>query len=56
MVRQVDKQQQGVLRSLDWWTILIYLTLLTFGWFSVCGASYSYGETDIFSLSTRSGM
>ena len=23
---------------------------------SVCGASYSYGETDIFSLDTRSGM
>jgi rod shape determining protein RodA len=45
-----------VLRSLDWWTILIYLALLTFGWVSVCGASYSYGETDIFSLDTRSGM
>ncbi len=56
MVQPADKQQQSVLRSLDWWTILIYLTLLTFGWFSVCGASYSYGETDIFSLSTRSGM
>ena len=56
MVQQADKKQKGVLRSLDWWTILIYLVLLTFGWFSVCGASYSYGETDIFSLSTRSGM
>ena len=32
------------------------MALLTFGWISVCGASYSYGETDIFSLSTRSGM
>ena len=46
----------GVLRSLDWWTILIYIALLSFGWISVCGASYSYGETDIFSLATRSGM
>jgi rod shape determining protein RodA len=45
-----------VLRSLDWWTILLYLALLTFGWISVCGASYTYGDTDIFSLSTRSGM
>ena len=45
-----------MLRSLDWWTILIYLALLTFGWVSVCGASYSYGDTDIFSLDTRSGM
>ena len=43
-------------RSVDWWTILIYIALLSFGWISVCGASYSYGETDIFSLATRSGM
>ncbi len=56
MVRQADKRQTSVLRSIDWWTILIYIALLSFGWISVCGASYSYGETDIFSLSTRSGM
>ena len=55
MERRTDKQQ-SVLRSIDWWTILIYLTLLTFGWISVCGASYTYGETDIFSLDSRSGM
>lgn len=45
-----------MLRSLDWWTIGIYLALLVFGWVSVCGASYTYGDTDLFSLSTRSGM
>ena len=56
MVRQTDKKQKGVLRSLDWWTVIIYMALLTFGWVSVCGASYSYGETDIFGLDTRSGM
>ena len=56
MVRQTDKKQRGVLQSLDWWTILIYMALLTFGWVSVCGASYSYGDADIFSLDTRSGM
>lgn len=55
MVRQTDKQQ-SVLRSLDWWTIGIYLALLAFGWLSVCGASYNYGEPDILSLDTRSGM
>ncbi len=51
-----EKRNTSVLRNIDWWTILIYIALLTFGWISVCGASYSYGETDIFSLSTRSGM
>ncbi len=55
MVQQTGKQP-SVLRSLDWWTIGIYLALLAFGWISVCGASYTYGETDIFSLGTRSGM
>ena len=55
MVQRTDKQP-SVLRSIDWWTILIYLALLTLGWMSVCGASYTYGETDIFSLDSRSGM
>ena len=55
MAQPKDKQP-GVLRSLDWWTILIYLLLLAGGWFSVCGASYDYGDTDLLSLSTRSGM
>ncbi len=50
------KQGRSVWRSVDWWTILIYIALLTFGWISVCGASYTYGDTDIFSLDTRSGM
>ncbi len=52
---QNDKSP-GVIRSLDWWTIGIYLALLVFGWVSVCGASYTYGDTDLFSLSSRSGM
>lgn len=55
MVRATDKQP-SIIGSIDWWTIGIYLTLLIFGWISVCGASYTYGETDIFSLSSRSGM
>ena len=46
----------GLFRSIDWWTIGIYLLLVAFGWVSVCGASYSYGDVDLFSLSSRSGM
>lgn len=45
-----------MLGAFDWWTFGIYLALLAFGWISVCGASYTYGENDIFSLDTRSGM
>ena len=56
MEQRADKKENSVLRNIDWWTVAIYIALLTFGWISVCGASYSYGDTDIFSLSTRSGM
>ena len=56
MAQPADNKKTSVLRNIDWWTILIYIALLCFGWISVCGASYSYGETDIFSLDTRSGM
>lgn len=55
MAPRTDKQP-SILRSIDWLTIVIYLALLTLGWMSVCGASYTYGETDIFSLDSRSGM
>ncbi|MCR4914404.1 MAG: rod shape-determining protein RodA [Prevotella sp.] len=56
MAQATDKPK-GVLRSLDYWTILIYVLLLGMGWLSVCGASYDYGaDTDLLSLSTRSGM
>lgn len=55
MAQAADKHQ-GIFQSLDKWTIGIYLALLIFGWISVCGASYTYGSTDIFSIDTRSGM
>jgi rod shape determining protein RodA len=55
MVPGADRQT-SIFRSIDWWTVAIYLALLIFGWVSVCGASYTYGDTDILSLSTRSGM
>lgn len=46
----------SIFRSVDWITIAIYAAMLLFGWISVCGASYNYGETEIFSFSARSGM
>ena len=53
----MPNEKKGVLRSLDYLTILIYVCLLVGGWISVCGASYTYGEpSEIFSLASRSGM
>lgn len=42
-------------RSLDWVTIVIYLLLIVAGWFSVCGASYDFGDRDFLDFSTRAG-
>ena len=56
MALPADRRQTSILRNIDWWTVFLYIALMSFGWISVCGASYSYGETDIFSLDTRSGM
>jgi len=51
-----NDKHPSVIQSLDWWTIGIYLVFLVFGWISVCGATYTYGDNDLFSLGTRSGM
>ena len=53
MVRKNKKQ--SIWKSIDWLTVLLYLILVTCGWFSICGASYTYGETDLFSFDSRSG-
>lgn len=52
----LNSRDNSVFRHLDWWTCAIYALLLVFGWCSVCGASYVYGETEIFSFASRSGM
>lgn len=48
-------RSKSVWKTVDWWTIALYVILLVFGWFSVCGASYEYGNPDFFDFSTRAG-
>ena len=43
------------MQTIDWLTICIYLALIAFGWLSVCGASYDYGNMDFFSFDSRAG-
>ena len=40
-------------RSVDWFTIILYLVLITCGWLSICGASF--GDVDVLSFSSRPG-
>ncbi|MGP1623070.1 rod shape-determining protein RodA [Bacteroides heparinolyticus] len=48
-------RRDSIWKSLDWVTITVYLILIVFGWFSVCGASYDYGDRDFLDFSTRAG-
>lgn len=47
--------KDSVWKNVDWWTVTLYLALVILGWFSVCGASYNYGEPDFFDFTTRAG-
>ncbi len=51
------KKKTGLLQSIDWLTVFIYLVLLGMGWMSVCGATYDFDQAGNFlDFSTRSGM
>lgn len=52
---QIEKTNKGIFLSLDWLTIVIYLGMITWGWFSVCGASYDFGHPDVFGFGCNSG-
>ncbi|MBO4215147.1 MAG: rod shape-determining protein RodA [Bacteroidaceae bacterium] len=51
-------QEQGsksIFLSIDWMTIMLYVILIVWGWFSVCGACYDFNNPDLFSWETNSG-
>lgn len=45
----------SVWSKIDWTTVVIFLLLVIVGWFSVCGASYQFGDANFFDFSTRAG-
>lgn len=44
----MESERGNIFKQIDWWTIGIYLTLAIMGWFAICGASYSYIDTDFW--------
>ena len=51
----VYTNDNSLVKSVDWITIVIYLALVVLGWVSICGACYDYGSMDLFSFNTNSG-
>ena len=48
------EQRNNILRNIDWFTVILYLVLVTLGWFNIYSASYSPDNIS-FSLATRYG-
>lgn len=42
----MEREKGNIFGKIDWVTITLYLSLAIMGWFAICGASYSYIETD----------
>lgn len=52
-----QREEEYIKKSIDWFTIVLYLIMVLFGWFSIYGASYNYEHTtSMFDLSGRAGM
>ncbi|MFT4223542.1 rod shape-determining protein RodA [Dysgonomonas sp.] len=52
-----EREEEYIKKSIDWFTIALYLIMVLSGWFSIYGASYNYEHaTSMFDLSGRAGM
>ena len=40
-------------KSIDWFTVLLYVIMIVAGWVTICGASYEYDMDKLFALSSR---
>ncbi len=51
----IEENNKSIFKSIDWLTILFYVILITWGWFSVCGASYDFQSPNVFGFDSNSG-
>ena len=49
-------KKTNIWKTVDWFTIILYVIMITAGWISICGASYNYDNPQILSLEGRPGM
>lgn len=54
----MEQKKGNILTRIDWWTLLLYLSLAVMGWLAICGASYSDvegGFSEFFNMEQRTG-
>ena len=49
------RYNRSITKRIDWLMIGLYVVLVICGWFSICGASYNYADTDFLDLGSRTG-
>ena len=49
------RRNADIIGKLDWFTVLVMVTIMVCGWFSICGASANVENADLFSFATRPG-
>ncbi|MDL2243518.1 rod shape-determining protein RodA [Bacteroidales bacterium OttesenSCG-928-J19] len=49
-------RRESLFKTVDWWTILLYMIMVIAGWFSIYAATFDYDSVGMFDLSGRSGM
>ncbi|WP_075556496.1 rod shape-determining protein RodA [Parabacteroides timonensis] len=42
-------------KTVDWFTILLYILMVVAGWFTICGASFEFDSVGLFDISGRPG-
>ena len=54
----MERTRGNIFNRIDWFTVALFATLAIMGWFSICGASHSFIESDFldfFAQSERTG-
>lgn len=48
-------ERTSIWKTVDWFTIILYVLMITAGWFCICGASYEYDSASFFDPQGRPG-
>ena len=51
----MSSNEKSIFKSLDWFTIVLYLVMTIYGAISIYAAKYSFEQTSLFSFDTYSG-
>lgn len=42
-------------KTIDWFTIILYMLMIVAGWFTICGASFEFDSMSLFDINGRPG-